>query len=258
MLIQDVDALRAGHEVLARVNYQHRELERGYAGRTLHIDLSNNGIEARPVTDEMKRIFIGGRGFGLYHLWHSVTPETKWNDPENAIIMGCGPLGGTMQYPGAGKSLVVTIGPATGIPIDSNVGGHFGPLLKFSGWDALCVRGKADREIFVIVDGDTHTVTIETAPHEAVDSHILVEQIALLYARNREDRQNISSVSAGRGADFSWMGCLNFSYWDWRRGHMRIKQAGRGGIGTVFRDKKIKALVVRRSHWRPRWTIVKG
>jgi aldehyde:ferredoxin oxidoreductase len=25
----------------------------------------------------------------------------------------------------------------------------------------------------------------------------------------------------------------------------RLKQAGRGGIGTVFRDKKIKALVVK-------------
>jgi aldehyde:ferredoxin oxidoreductase len=25
----------------------------------------------------------------------------------------------------------------------------------------------------------------------------------------------------------------------------RLKQAGRGGIGTVFRDKKLRALVVR-------------
>jgi len=34
-----------------------------------------------------------------------------------------------------------------------------------------------------------------------------------------------------------------------------VKQAGRGGIGTVFRDKKIKALVIKTGYFRPRWKI---
>ena len=41
------------------------------------------------------------------------------------------------------------------------------------------------------------------------------------------------------------MGCLNFSFYDPRRQVARLKQAGRGGIGTVLRKKKIKALVVK-------------
>jgi aldehyde:ferredoxin oxidoreductase len=41
------------------------------------------------------------------------------------------------------------------------------------------------------------------------------------------------------------MGCLNFSWYDPKRGAVRLKQAGRGGTGTVFRDKKLKALVIR-------------
>jgi aldehyde:ferredoxin oxidoreductase len=36
---------------------------------------------------------------------------------------------------------------------------------------------------------------------------------------------------------------LNFSFYDPKRKKVRLKQAGRGGIGTVFRNKKIKALV---------------
>lgn len=36
---------------------------------------------------------------------------------------------------------------------------------------------------------------------------------------------------------------LNFTFYDPKRKCIRVKQAGRGGIGTVFRDKKIKALV---------------
>lgn len=251
----DIEAMKAGHRTLSTFTYEIGKLQRGYANRTLHINLSDNSICAKPVTEELKAKFIGGRGFGMYYLWQAVEPTTKWNDPENAILMGCGPLGGTMQYPGSGKALVVSLSPATGIPIDSNVGGHFGPLLKFSGWDLLELRGKAQEDVFVVIDGDKGVVTIETAPHEAIDSHILAEQIAQMYAKDREDRANVSSVSSGRGAEHTWMGCLNFSYWDWRRNHMRIKQAGRGGIGTVFRDKKIKALVVKRSNWRPKWTI---
>ena len=57
---------------------------------------------------------------------------------------------------------------------------------------------------------------------------------------------NVSVVSAGAGAEHSRIGCLNFSWCDPKRGAARLKQAGRGGIGTVFRDKKIKALVVPR------------
>ena len=36
---------------------------------------------------------------------------------------------------------------------------------------------------------------------------------------------------------------LNFSFYDIKRKKVRLKQAGRGGIGTVLRDKKIKAMV---------------
>jgi len=74
----------------------------------------------------MKEVFIGGRGFGLYYLWHAITPGTKWNDPENDIVISPGPLAGNTQYAGSGKSLVVTLSPLTDIPIDCNVGGYFG------------------------------------------------------------------------------------------------------------------------------------
>ena len=55
----------------------------------------------------------------------------------------------------------------------------------------------------------------------------------------------MTSVSAGSGAEHTLMGCLNFSFYDPRRQVARLKQAGRGGIGTVLRKKKVKALVVK-------------
>lgn len=240
-----IEELKKEHKLLNEFNYELGKIEKGYTNRSLYINLSTNKIESMPVTDMMKEKFIGGKGFGLWYLWNAVKPDTKWDDEENAIIIASGPIGGITQYPGAGKSLVVTISPLTGIPIDSNVGGYFGPLLKFSGWDALEIQGKADKDVIIYIDGNKGIVRIEEAPLEAIDAHVLGEQLTEMYADSEEDKRNISVVTAGTAADNTLIGLLNFTFYDVRRKVTRLKQAGRGGIGTVFRNKKIKALVVK-------------
>jgi len=128
---------RDNNKELTRFEYPISPIERGYNNKTLYIDISDNKIVSKPVTDEMKRIFTGGRGFGLWLLWNAMKEKTKWNDPANEICIACGPLGGTTLYPGSGKSIVITISPLTQSVMDSNVGGYFGPYLKFAGWDAM-------------------------------------------------------------------------------------------------------------------------
>ena len=193
----------------------------------------------------MKDKFIGGKGFGLKMLWEATKPDTKWNDPENEIVISGGPICGITQYSGTGKSLVVSISPQTDSVMDSNVGGYFGPFLKFSGFDAIELQGKAEKDIIIFIDGTKGEIEIFEAPEEAVDSHILAEQLTEMFADDEKDRRNISVVSSGKAAENSLIGMLNFSFFDVRRKKARLKQAGRGGIGTVFRDKKIKALVAK-------------
>jgi len=77
-----VEKMRASRKVLAEYNYEPAQIERGYAGKTLYINLSNKNIISKDVTQQMKDIFIGGKGFGLWYLWNAVKPDTKWNDPE--------------------------------------------------------------------------------------------------------------------------------------------------------------------------------
>ena len=237
--------MQEAHNILAEYKYELGKLDKGYINRTLYVNLSDQRIESKQVTDLMKDKFIGGKGFGLWYLWNAITPETKWTDPENEIIISCGPIGGITQYPGSGKSLVVTLSPLTGMPIDSNVGGYFGPLLKFSGWDALEIQGKADKDVIIYIDGNEGIVRIEEAPLEAVDGHVLGEQLTEMFATSEEDKRNISVVTSGTAAENTLIGLLNFTFYDVRRKVARLKQAGRGGIGTVFRDKRIKALVVK-------------
>jgi aldehyde:ferredoxin oxidoreductase len=95
----------------------------------------------------------------------------------------------------------------------------------------------------IYIDGINHKVEIFEAPAEAVDSHVLAEQLTEIFADNDNEKKNIGVVSSGSAAEHSLIGMLNFSFYDPKRKVVRFKQAGRGGIGTVFRNKKIKALV---------------
>ncbi|HBC76611.1 MAG TPA: aldehyde:ferredoxin oxidoreductase [Candidatus Wallbacteria bacterium] len=237
--------MKSAHKILKEFTYSPKAVNKGYSGETLYVNLSTNEIKIKTVTDQMKNIFIGGRGFGLWYLWNAVTPKTKWNDPENEIIISPGPIAGITQYPGAGKSLVVSLSPLTGSAMDSNVGGYFGPYMKFSGFDALELQGKAAKDVVLFIDGDNGRVTIEEAPLEDVDSHLVCEQLTEMYAKDEQDRLHVATVASGTAAEHTLIGHLNFSFYDRRRKGTRLKQAGRGGIGTIFRDKKIKGLVVR-------------
>ncbi|GAB1431545.1 aldehyde ferredoxin oxidoreductase C-terminal domain-containing protein [Spirochaetota bacterium] len=240
-------------KLLSEKAFDIKAIRRGYAMRTMHIDAGSLEVTEKAVSQEMKEKFTGGKGFGLRLLWNATKAETRWNDPENEIVIAMGPVCGNTNYPGSGKSLVVSLSPMTGIPIDSNVGGYFGPYLKFGGWDALELQGKAKKDLIVYIDNVLGKVCFYEAPDGIPrDTHILSDILTRAFAGNEEapsadpDKlQAISVVSAGRGAEHSPMGVLNFSLYDRRRKGIRVKQAGRGGIGSVLRDKHILAVVCR-------------
>ncbi len=241
----DIMEMKNAHKLLKEWSYKWTPLEKGYTDKILYVNLSDNTIKEKDVPNVMKEKFIGGKGYGLRLLWDATKPETKWNDPENEINIASGPIGGITQYSGAGKSLVVSISPQTESIMDSNVGGFFGPFLKFSGFDALELQGKAEKDVIIYIDGVNHKVEIFEAPDEPIDSHILAEVLTEMFANDEKDKKNIGVVSTGAAAEHSLIGMLNFSFYDPKRKLVRLKQAGRGGIGTVFRNKKIRALVAK-------------
>ncbi len=241
----NINKLKSKHKTIAEYKYKKGEVNKGFAGRTLHINLSTSEIKEKNVTEDMKKLFTGGRGFGLKLMWESIKHSTRWDSEENELVITTGPLCGTTQYPGSGKSLCLTVSPSTDIICDSNVGGFFGPYLKFAGFDAIEIQGKAKEDVVIVIDGEEGKIKIETAPEEETNSHLLAEQLTYMYASEdtEKSRQKVSAVSAGKAAENSYWGCLNFSFYDIRRKVPRLKQAGRGGLGTVLRDKKIKAVV---------------
>ena len=241
----NIEELKAKRNILKEVNYKKTPLKRGYTDKVLYINVGNNEIKDKDVPEQVKEKFVGGKGYGLRLLWDATTPKTKWNDPENEIIISPGPIAGITQYAGAGKSLVVSLSPQTDSVMDSNVGGYFGPFLKFSGYDALELQGKAEKDVIIYIDAKGEKIEIFEDPGLSTDSHILGEELTEMFADDEKDAKNIGIVSSGAAAEHSLIGMLNFTFYDVKRKKIRLKQAGRGGIGTVMRDKKIKAIVSR-------------
>ena len=255
MASEQTARLLAAHETLATLKFDEAPLVQGYSDRILKIDVSDNRLEILPVTQQMKDLWIGGKGFDLWLTLQEIDADTKWDSPNNPLCFAAGPLGGTTSFPGAGKTIVTGISPQTGSIMDCNVGGYFGPFMKFAGFDAVELIGKADDEVIILIDSVTNKVTIEKAPLESLDSHLLAEELTEMYADSESDRRNVTVVSAGRASEHIRMGVINVSFYDWRRGAVRFKQAGRGGLGTVFRDKRVKAIVVKNADLPPAWTV---
>lgn len=87
--------LLINRKVLAEYSYKWWPIEKGYNNRTLYINVGSGEISEKRCQPRWKRKeFIGGKGFGLRLLWDATKPDTKWNDPENEIIISPGPIGG--------------------------------------------------------------------------------------------------------------------------------------------------------------------
>ena len=231
--------------LLMSAQYQPAKVNKGYTDKVLYLNLSHNEINIKDVPAKVKEVLTGGRGYGLWYLWQAVKPTTKWDDPENELVFCTGPICGITQYSGCGKSHVVSISPETGSANDNNAGGYFAPLLKFSGWDALEIQGKAEQDVIIFIDGNKGEIKVRMSPYEETNSYILAEKLTEHFAESEEDKSNISVVSAGQGAENSLLGMLNFSWYDRGRKKIRYKQGARGGTGTVLRNKKIAAIVVK-------------
>ncbi|MBW1984437.1 MAG: aldehyde:ferredoxin oxidoreductase [Deltaproteobacteria bacterium] len=226
------------------INYKRSEIENGYTHRLLKIDLSSRDIDIVEIHEEMRKMFIGGRGYCLKLVYDGTSAETGYDSDENVLAFAGGPFCGETGFAGTGKFIIGSISPLTKTFCDSNVGGYFFPLVKKSGFDAIAVTGKSEQDVMVVIDGDKGEIRIEEA---------LSTENSLYWAEKIVDNfkgdgkpSGVAFVNTGIGAENTYFGCVNSVYYDVRRKRCRAKQAGRGGLGTVMRDKNLWGILVKR------------
>ncbi|MBN2243944.1 MAG: hypothetical protein JW793_14755 [Acidobacteria bacterium] len=235
------------------MKYSKGSIRRGYTNQLLSVDLTSESMAVSRIREQVRDYFLGGRSLALYLLSRAVGPDTKATDPENPLILANGPLGGIPMFPGTAKAMAVSLSPLTGIAGVSNFGGYFGPFLKYAGFDALQITGRAGRFVMVVINSFTGEITIEEAPAGG-ESFDLERDIVARFTGLGYRKQNLAFMSTGIGAANTAYGCINSHYYDMTkpvngtRGLFRTKQAGRTGIGSVMRDKKLQSVVVLAGH----------
>lgn len=126
----------------------------GNTGKILRVDLSKGTSSVEDSIPYFKK-YLGGRALNHILLIRDVdVAKVDPYDPENEIIFSSGPLGGT-TFPCSGRCQATFIAP---LPYsgwgDSNFGGAFGPEMKFAGYDAIVLRGKASSPVYLFIEDD--------------------------------------------------------------------------------------------------------
>jgi len=233
---------------MTSLSYEPAKVVNGHTDRYLEIDLSNHTLSVHEVPEEMRKRYVGGRGYCLKLVFDGTRAETRFDSPENVLALAGGPFCGETAWVGTGKFIAGTVSPLTGTFCDSNVGGHFFPLVKISGFDAISIKGKSPEPVTVFLDGDKGEVKILKAPSLCGS---LLEADELLEAwRGEGEARNVGIVLTGKGARTTRFGCINSIYYDVKRKRGRAKQAGRGGTGTVMVHKGLWGIVVRNNRSR--------
>ncbi|MEI2692853.1 MAG: aldehyde ferredoxin oxidoreductase N-terminal domain-containing protein [Anaerolineae bacterium] len=123
-----------------------------YSGQTLHIDLDAGAVAVRPIDEADVRRFLLGSGYAAKLFHDTLKPELAWDDPASPLLIFNGLLSGAFAPTGC-RSAWCARSPLTGIWGESNMGGHWGAELRFAGYDGLVITGRAERPIYLWIDG---------------------------------------------------------------------------------------------------------
>lgn len=198
----------------------------GYAGNVLYVDLSTSTITTKPLNPELIKTYIGGWGIMNKLAYDLIPPMTDPLSPQNVIILGTGPFTGTI-VPGSGKVFATTRFPVNGALATASGGGHFGLMLKASGYDYVVIAGKATKPVYLKIYNDD--VELQDAGNLwGKDSFTTVDELRLRY-------EPCSVIPIGQAGE----NLVRFSITAIDKGG----SLGRGGLPAVMGSKKLKAVV---------------
>jgi aldehyde:ferredoxin oxidoreductase len=201
----------------------------GYAGRILRINLSNRTSKEEPLSEEMARNFIGGAGFGIKHLFDEVEPGIDPLGPDNILVFAPGPFTAT-GVPCSSRMSVTAKSPLTGAVGMALSGGQFPAEIKYAGWDAIIIEGKADKPTYVAITGK------DVRFHSAAQCWGTLTFDCQQIIKNELRDQNVRVCCIGpAGENLCKIACII----------NERRAVGRKGLGAVMGSKNLKAVAIR-------------
>ncbi len=200
----------------------------GYVGAILRVDLTSRCTSTEPLNTKWAKQYLGCQGLGVRYLYEEVPPGADALGPENRIVLMTGPITGTIAPTGQ-KYTIITKSPLTKTFYDSTAGGHFGPELKYAGYDGIIIEGQADSPVYLLIRNGRVQI-MDAARVWGCDTHTTEDRI-------KEWWGEVKVLSIGpAGENLVRFACVTTEYY---------RQNGRGGIGAVFGAKNLKAIAVK-------------
>jgi len=210
----------------------------GCMGQRLRINLTNRTYEIEKLSEEYYKKWIGGRGTNSEVVYHETKQGMDPFDPENPLCFGSGPLVGSFA-PLSGRTTISTRSPMTcsnmGTNIhghgDTNMGGGWGPMMKYAGYDQIIVKGKSDKPVYVFVDDDN--IEFRDASHLW---GIGTKKATMKILEELGDTDIRVALIGPAGEKLVRFACVMNSF---------SASGGRTGMGAVMGSKNLKAIAVR-------------
>ena len=202
----------------------------GYHGKILHVDLSNGEIEIEQPDEAFYRRYMGGSAVGAHYLLKHTPAGADPLGPDNTLTLALSVITGA-PISGQSRMTAVAKSPLTEAIGDSQSGGFFPAEMKFAGFDAIVIRGKADNPVYLWVhDGQAE---LRDASH--LWGKITGEAEDILKEELEDDKIEVLQIGPAGENQVRFAAIMSMSN----------RANGRTGMGAVMGSKNLKAVVVR-------------
>ncbi|MFX1406935.1 MAG: aldehyde ferredoxin oxidoreductase N-terminal domain-containing protein [Promethearchaeota archaeon] len=200
----------------------------GYTGKILNVDLTENKISLDTEDVQDLKQFIGGIGMNCLLGARLLKPEILPLSSDNLIILGAGPLIGTIT-PGASRTVGLSKFPATGAIANSCGSMSFGFNLKHAGYDHVIISGASEKPSYLLILDDH----VEIMDAKQIWGKDIIETTNFFW----KEFENSSVIAIGQAGENLVYGALTLID--------KTSTFGRGGLGAIMGSKLLKAIVVK-------------
>ena len=193
------------------------------------VDLEKASVKVRPLSMELRKKYLGGRGMNMYLLSQHYTADLEPLSPGNPLIFGAGLLTGTLGF--GSRISISAKSPESGHLGDSNMGGEFGAELVRAGFSHLVITGKSPKPAYLFI----HDGAVEIRDARKLRGFDTVETQKEIRAELDDGKVQVACIGPA-GENLVRFAAI-------RTGLKNA--AGRTGMGAVMGSKNLKAVAVR-------------
>ena len=198
-------------------------------GNILNVNLNGGVVNKEVLPGDVYRLYPGGSALGLYLAMKDMKPGIDPLGEDNNLVFSVSALTG-LPISGISRVNVTAKSPLTGGMGDSQAGGFFPVHMKANGLDAIVLKGKSDKPVYLFIDGED----VQLKDASALWGKVTGEAEKIIREELGRDDIEIAQIGPG-GENLVNYACII---------NMCNRANGRNGMGAVMGSKNLKAIVV--------------